>query len=86
MMNLNLHIERLILDGMDFPAITHPAIQEAVITELTRLITEGSLKLELDVDSSLHEMPSAAFQISNGSEPTELGQQIARAVYGGIGE
>lgn len=86
MMNLNLHVERLILDGMDIPARHHPAIQEAVITELTRLITEGSLKLGLDADSSLYEMPSATFQLSNGSEPTELGQQIARAVYGGIGQ
>jgi hypothetical protein len=86
MMNVNLHVERLILDGMDIPSRQQPAFQEAVIMELTRLITEGSLQLRLEADSAIHEMPAGTVQLSNGNEPTELGQQIARAVYGGIGQ
>lgn len=86
MMNVNLHVERLILDGMDISSRHHPAFQEAVIMELTRLITEGSLQIGLDADSAMHEMPARMVQLSNGNEPTELGQQIARAVCGRIGQ
>lgn len=85
MMNVNFHVERLIVDGMDIPSRHQPALQEAVIMELIRLITEGSLQIGLDADSALYEMPAGTAQLSNGNAPTELGQQIARAVYEGIG-
>ena len=43
-MNIDLHIERLVLDGIDIPHHQRPAFQVAVTAELTRLLTEGSLQ------------------------------------------
>jgi hypothetical protein len=84
-MNINLHIERLILEGIEIPSRQHPALQNAVETELARLLVEGGLGSSLAAGEALREVPGGTVQVTGGNDPTMFGQQIARAVYGGIG-
>jgi len=85
-MNVDLHIERLILEGVDLAPGQRPGLQAAVESELTRLLTEGGLAPQLTAGGALPRVTSPAIQLGHGDAPTTLGRQIAGAVYGGIGK
>jgi hypothetical protein len=85
-MNITIHIERLILDGL--PVATHqgPLVQAAVEAELARLVTADGLSPSLSGGGALASVRAGYLQLANDSNPNQLGQQIAQAVYGGIGQ
>lgn len=84
-MDVNLHIERLVLDGITLSARERAVLGTAVSEELTRLITEGGLPAGLPVSGIVPSIPAGTIQLGNDHNPTWLGQQIAQAVYGGNG-
>jgi hypothetical protein len=83
-MNIDLHIERLILDGIDLTPGQRHLLQNSVTEELTRLLSHGGVAPHLANGIDLNRLPTSAVQWS-GDNPVQLGQQIARSVYGGIG-
>ena len=85
-MNVNIHIERLILDGVDVPYAQRPALQAAVEAELARLIAEGGLSPHLASGGAYSHGPGTSIEMNDSDSPAALGQQIAQAVYGGIGQ
>ena len=83
-MNIELHIERLVLEGIDTPPGRAEQLREGVSAELTRLLRDGGF-----ADTVLHggavarvRAPSARLSASG---PDQLGRQLADAIYGGIG-
>ena len=84
-MNINFHIERLILDGLSITRSQGPFVQAAVETELSRLLTERGLASSLQSGGAMPSVRAGGIQLTTESNPTQLGQQIAQAVYGGIG-
>jgi hypothetical protein len=84
-MNVNIYIERLILDGVDVPYAQRPALQAALEAELARLIGEGGLTPGLAMGGSFPRVPGG-MTLDGGGDPSALGQQIAQSVYGGIGQ
>ena len=85
-MNINLHIERLILDGLAVAPAHRALVQAAVEAELSRLLTAGGLHASLQSGIALPSVRAGALQLNADSNPKQIGQQIARAVYGGIGQ
>jgi len=85
-MNINLHIERLVLDGVNIAPGQRHLVQAAVATELTRLLTAGGLSQALTGGGALHRVSANAIQLNSGAGPVDLGRQIAGSVYGGIGK
>ena len=83
-MNINLHIERLVLDGVNIAPGQRDLLQASVTTELTQLLTNGGLMGNLVEGVSLPRLSASSIQLT-GNSPTQLGQQIAQSVYGGIG-
>ncbi|MGA7180814.1 MAG: hypothetical protein WBX11_14690 [Thiobacillaceae bacterium] len=83
-MNINLHIERLVLDGLPMETEHGPLIQQAVERELTTLLTNSQLPDALRSGGSLYRLQTPEIQISYGVRPVPLGQQIAGAVYKGL--
>ena len=83
-MNINLHIERLILDGVDIAPGQRHLLQANVTTELTRLLNNGGLAHNLAEGVALSRMSTSDIQLTD-NKPMELGQQIAQSVYGVIG-
>lgn len=83
-MNIKLHIERLVLDGLPVEQRHGAELQAAVETELTRLLTDDGLSSSLKPGAAIARVKAAAIQIRSGDKITGLGQQIARSVYGGI--
>ena len=83
-MNIYLHIERLILDGVNITPGQRHLLQASVTTELTRLLCEGGLAPNLVEGTTLARLSTRGIQLT-GNNPTQLGRQIAQSVYGGIG-
>jgi hypothetical protein len=84
-MNINVQIERLVLDGIAVSAAQRPHLQAALEAELGRLLTEGGLAPSLARGAALPSVVAPGIQLSPTGGPGHLGQQIAYAVYRGIG-
>jgi len=85
-MNVNLHIERLILDGIDVEPAHRPILQAALERELGRLIARGGVGPDLAAGGAVPSVRAGGFEMNAEKNPRQLGRQIARAVYGGIGK
>lgn len=82
-MIVNIHIERLILDGLSIPYHHQEKLQAAVETELRNQFT-NNFRESLMQCRALSEISAGDIQITDASDPVCLGQEIARAVYGGV--
>lgn len=83
--DIHLYIERLILDGLPVDRIQAPNVQMAVKAELTRLLVENGLAPNLQAGGAVPSVRANAIQLTAGSAPTQMGTQIARSIYSGIG-
>lgn len=84
-MNIHLHIDRLILDGISLDSHQRPLLQQALQVELARLLANGNLNPDFANGIAIHRLTVPGIQLAENLQPTQLGQQIARALYGGIG-
>ena len=84
-MNVELHIDRLVLEGIDLDHAQRPALQAAVEAELGRLLAAGGVGA-LAAGGAVPSVRAEGFQMSGDGSPAQLGRQIAGAVYGGIGK
>ena len=85
-MNIELYIERLILDGVAIRPRERINIKAAVEAELARLLTADGLSAALLSGASVALLPHSLIQITSDANPAGLGQQIASAVHGQIGK
>ncbi len=85
-MNISVHIERLILDGLPIAQRDRALLCAAIEEELSRLLADGSLAVDLSTSGILPRLTGGALELSGNEEPQQLGKRIARAVYGGIGQ
>lgn len=84
-MNVNLHIERLILDGLPIESRHGSTVQASIETELARLVTQGDLASNLR-GGAVPSVRADAIQLASPSTPVQLGRQIAGSIYGSIGK
>lgn len=82
--NVSLHIERLVIDGVGLPAGGTASLRAAVEGELSRLIAAGGLGPELVSGGAVPSLRAPGIQVTASPNPSHLGLQIARAVYGGL--
>lgn len=85
-MNINLHIERVILDGLAVAPSQRGLVQSALEAELVRLLASGGLAAALSSSGAMPVLRVSDLPLAMPSEPAQLGSQIAQAVYGGIGQ
>ncbi len=81
-MNVSLHIEQLVLDGLPPHAAQGPALQAALQAELTRLLRERGLAGV--TGGALPHVAVAPIQVATGSAPAQWGRQIARSLHQGL--
>lgn len=84
-MNVELHIDTLILEGVEVAWHERGAVMAAVEGELTRLLAEGGVSSDFMMGGAVRAVRGGTVQLAEGGRPDGLGQQIAQAVYGGIG-
>ena len=83
-MNIHLHIDQLVLDGLPVEAGDAAAVQAGVEAELTRLLATGAVAPGLRTGGARASVPSEDIHLTGDETPATLGRQIGRAVYGGI--
>ena len=81
-MNINVHIERLVLDGMPLASSQGPLVQAAVEAELTRLLAEAGLSCP--TAGIIPHLPASSIHLEEHGGPARLGHQIAQAVHYGL--
>ena len=84
-MNITLHIERLVLDGIPVPRTQSGRVRAAVEHELTRLLASGGLARELRSGFTAPSLRGGNMKIAKDSRPDDVGRAIARSVHGEIG-
>lgn len=84
-MNVNLHIERLILDGLPIESRHGSTLQASIETELGRLLAQGDLTSNWK-GGAVPTLRADAIQLASPSTPVQLGRQIAGSIYGSIGK
>ena len=83
-MNINLHIEQLVLDGVGVKPHQKNEIKVAVEAELRRhLINQGN-DSTIQSNNNRRLVKGDSISIENNHKPASLGQQIGKAVHRGI--
>lgn len=80
---IEINIEKLVLVG--FEHADRYRIGEAVEQELVRLLTEQGIPSGLEKGGNISRLDGAAIKITLGSKASNVGINIAKSVYGGLG-
>ena len=83
-MKINLHIDRLVLDGANLNPGQQHLVQASLEAELSRLLTDRGLAPGFTQNLAVSRVTASSIQLSGDSNPAQLGQKIAQSVYGGI--
>jgi hypothetical protein len=81
-MNVNLHIDELVLHG--FPPGDRYRIAAAVEAELARLIEGQGIPNGLASGGTVPVLDAGSFSAEPGARPQQIGVQIAQALFGGL--
>ena len=84
-MNIDLRIERLILEGVTITPAERRALGAVVEGELARLLVSGGLGPELAQGVAWPAVRADSIHIDRPFSPVQAGTQIARAVYSSLG-
>jgi len=83
--NINLHIERLIVDDLGIQPQQRDELKAAVAAAIRRQIVSQGIGSTMQAETSRSSVSGGSFSIENNPSIESLGQQIAQSVYGGIG-
>jgi hypothetical protein len=84
-MDINLHIERLVLEGVDTATGQSDLLQASVVNELTQLLNRGGLASNFNSGASLDQITTKDIQLTDG-KPQAFGQQIAKVLHRGLSQ
>jgi hypothetical protein len=86
-MRINVHIDRLVVDGFDLDRRQRPLMQAAFERELARLLAQDGLSSEMSSGVALRSLNAPSIQIAKANNsPDAFGEQVAQAVYRGMGQ
>jgi hypothetical protein len=83
---INIQIERLVLDRLPVEHHQRHAVKAAVEAELGRLLVANGLANDLMSGGAVDSVRVPGIQFGSDSNPVVLGQQIGRALNGGLGK
>ncbi|HET9252855.1 MAG TPA: hypothetical protein VFP58_12150 [Candidatus Eisenbacteria bacterium] len=83
-MTIVVHIDRLVLDGLDLAPGMTARLGAAVEAELTQLLTRGELPMGIRTGGAVPSLPGGTISVAPRQPTAPLGRSIARAVHGGL--
>jgi hypothetical protein len=83
--DVHLHIERLVLDGVGVTPAERVLLAEAARLELTRLIANGGVSDWFAAGFSVPALQGGAMASTSAVDPVAFGHELARALYRHIG-
>lgn len=85
-MKIQLHIERLVLDGAPLDRLGAARVQAAVEAELGRLLQTGPLPPGLAGGGAVPSLAVPRINLPNAATPGQWGAAIAGSLHGGLSE
>ena len=79
-MNINLHINQLILEGIELSPSQRALLQTTVESELSRLLRVNGIPQHLAQGGNITKLPTK-INVTNNINPRQIGQGIARSIY-----
>lgn len=83
-MIINLHIDRLVLDGLPIKRHQGSLVKAAIESELGLLLAANGLSRDLSSSGARPSVATTPIHLTGNSSPRRLGEQIARVLHGGI--
>jgi len=83
-MSVHLHIDRLVLDGIDLGVHDQAVLRDAAATELATLLRGRALPDAIGGGMSVPTVRGADISVTRDASAEQIGAAIARSVYGGI--
>jgi hypothetical protein len=83
-MNVQLHIGRLVIDGLPIEADSGRDVQAAVEAELRRRLTEHGLATGLSQGGAFAYVRGGSVDLQSTPDSDDLGTQIGAAVHEGL--
>jgi hypothetical protein len=77
---IRVHVERVVLDGLELAARELPAVQDALAAELERLLAERGLHAWLAEGGALPTLRGGSIAVTPAGAPGELGTRIGQAL------
>ena len=84
-MNINLQIERLVLDGIDMSSHQRAVLRTTVEVELRRLLLANGFSPRSLQGNAISRLPAEEIRYRGNQHVPGLGREIAQAMYRGIG-
>lgn len=84
-MKIDLHIERLVLEGLTLSCHERKRIVKSVTAELVRLLEQNGLDAALTEGGAIASVKSENIRLSSDVSAETTGRLIANSVYRGIG-
>ena len=81
-MNINLHIERLVLDPAAVAASDSGLLSAALRDELSRLLAASAIPLKQGI--ALPSLRAAPVSIDPGTRAHEIGRRVAQSIHGSL--
>lgn len=85
-MNIRLHIERLVLDGLQLNGADGAQLKASLEAELGRLLSAGGINGAIAAGGTLPRVDAAPMQVRRGATPAQIGSGIAQSVFSGVGK
>jgi hypothetical protein len=82
-MNIQLHIERLVMEGL--PVDDIPRMSAALEGELNRRLMQGTLSGEFRRNDTTARVTGGTIRITKAQPAAKLGAQLAGVIYQAIG-
>jgi len=79
-MNIHLHIERLVLEGLKVDSADARILSQSLGTKLTELLETGGHPETWQIGSALSRVRGGEFRMATGIGPRQLSSEIARVV------
>jgi len=83
-MNIVLHIDRIVMDGLPVSRAQLPAVRTALEGELARLFGTATAQ-KLGGSRSVERLAAPTFSYGPELRPAQIGRQVARSVHGSFG-
>jgi hypothetical protein len=83
-MRIDVHIERLVLDGLPVTTAEGPHIRAALEGELARLLASGDVSRQFATGGALPRIDSPQIGLTPRQPPDAIGRAVARSVHAGI--
>lgn len=84
-MSIRLHIDRVVLEGIEVPHGSRAALRASIERELAQRIETNGLAQELRAGVALPSVSAPPIEIAHGTPAPRIGAAIAASVHAGIG-